>query len=363
MGTALIVEDHPDQAEMVGPAAPALATSSPIIAGDGETGLELARQLQPDVVLLDLMLPDINGFDVCRRLRSDRADDAHPVVMLTALDDDQNRRQGFRVGANAYVTKPYGAEDLFEAIAAARAWRVRMEQGHIQGEIHVELNSEITLLQDLNDFLMTLCQSTPLDHEQVMHLRQAVMEMAPERHRVGQPAPDPTGWSTSPTGSTTTASRSSSATRGAGFDRANLPHAAVADDPFAHLDVRDKLGLRAGGFGLMICKGMVDELRYNDVGNEVTLIKRFQATSRARDPADRSPTRPTDPRPEALRHDDRRPTLLVVDDEPEVLRSVHDLLPPRLPRPHLRARRRRPRGPRSRPRTSTSSCPTSGCPG
>ena len=65
--------------------------------------------------------------------------------------------------------------------------------------------------------------------------------------------------------------------QGPGFDRNNLPHAAVSDDPFSHLDVRDKLGLRAGGFGLMICQGMVDELRYNDVGNEVTLIKRFSS--------------------------------------------------------------------------------------
>ncbi len=64
--------------------------------------------------------------------------------------------------------------------------------------------------------------------------------------------------------------------QGSGFDRKNIPHAAIPDDPFSHLDVRDKLGLRSGGFGLLICEGMVDELRYNDVGNEVTLIKRFR---------------------------------------------------------------------------------------
>jgi anti-sigma regulatory factor (Ser/Thr protein kinase) len=63
--------------------------------------------------------------------------------------------------------------------------------------------------------------------------------------------------------------------QGPGFDRTQLPHAAVPGDPFTHLDVRDKLGLRAGGFGLLICQGMVDEMRYNDPGNEVTLIKRF----------------------------------------------------------------------------------------
>ena len=61
------------------------------------------------MILLDLMLPDINGFDVCRRLRTDRATMLIPVVMLTALNDVQHRVHGFRVGANAYVTKPYGS--------------------------------------------------------------------------------------------------------------------------------------------------------------------------------------------------------------------------------------------------------------
>src|SRR5437868_14171490 len=63
--------------------------------------------------------------------------------------------------------------------------------------------------------------------------------------------------------------------QGPGFNRAHLPHAASAEDPFTHRDVREKLGLRAGGFGLLICQGMVDEMAYNDTGNEVTLIKRF----------------------------------------------------------------------------------------
>jgi anti-sigma regulatory factor (Ser/Thr protein kinase) len=113
-----------------------------------------------------------------------------------------------------------------------------------------------------------------LTDEQVLHLRQAVMEM-------GQNAIE---W-----GNKHQSDRLVNITyrvhddhleiiirdQGAGFDRSNIPHAAVVDDPFSHLDVRDKLGLRSGGFGLLICEGMVDELRYNDVGNEVTLIKRF----------------------------------------------------------------------------------------
>jgi DNA-binding response OmpR family regulator len=273
MGTALIVEDHPDQAQLVARQLQ-LRDYAPVVAGTGEAGLRLARQIRPDVIVLDLMLPDINGFDVCRRLRSDRETMLTPVVMLTALGDSENRIQGFRVGANAYVTKPYGIDELFSAIEAACDWRVELEQGNVHGEIHVEINSEITLLQDLNDFLMHLCRSTPFTEEQVLQLRQAVMEMAQNAIE----------W-----GNRHQSDRLVNITyrvyedqveivvrdQGTGFDRANLPHAALPDDPFSHLDVRDKLGLRAGGFGLMICRGMVDELRYNDVGNEVTLIKRF----------------------------------------------------------------------------------------
>ncbi len=273
MATALIVEDHPDQASLV---ARILRTRDfePIIAEDGKTGLRLARQHLPDVLLLDLMLPDINGFDVCRQLRQDRATMLIPVVMLTALSDMQHRVHGFRVGANAYVPKPYGLDELFEAIAAARSWRESMEQRLLQGEVSVELNSEITLLKDLNNFLMNVCQTTPLSNEQVMQLRQAVMEMAHNAIEWGNKHQ-----SERPVKITYRIHEDHLEIvvrdQGSGFDRSALPHAAIPDDPFTHLDVREKLGLRAGGFGLLICQGMVDDMRYNDLGNEVTLIKRF----------------------------------------------------------------------------------------
>jgi DNA-binding response OmpR family regulator len=279
MGTALIVEDHPEQADLVARIL-RLRDYVPIVAEDGETGLRLAREHVPDVLLLDLMLPDINGFDVCRRLRTDRTTMLVPVVMLTALNDVQHRVHGFRVGANAYVTKPYGVDDLFDAITLARAWRHSMDQRALQGEIHVELSSEINFLKDLNDFLMLVCQTTPLTNDQVIQLRQAVMEMAQNAIE----------W-----GNLHQSDRLVNITyrvyddhleivvrdQGQGFDRSSLPHAAIAGDPFTHLDVREKLGLRAGGFGLLICQGMVDELRYNDIGNEVTLIKLFAPLRRS----------------------------------------------------------------------------------
>jgi len=273
MATALIVEDDSEQAKVVARFLRSRDFES-IIAEDGKTGLRLARQYPPDVLLLDLMLPDIAGFEVCRQLRQHRTTMLIPLVMLTALSDMQHRVHGFRVGANAYVAKPYGVDELYEAISAARSWRVSMNQRLLQGEISVELNSEITLLKDLNSFLMNVCQTTPLSNEQIMQLRQAVMEMAHNAIEWGNQHQ-----SERPVKITYRIHEDHLEIvvrdQGSGFDRRDLPHAAIPDDPFTHLDVREQMGLRAGGFGLLICQGMVDAMRYNDLGNEVTLIKRF----------------------------------------------------------------------------------------
>ena len=65
--------------------------------------------------------------------------------------------------------------------------------------------------------------------------------------------------------------------QGPGFNPGRVPHAASDEDPIGHLDIRNELGIREGGFGIMLAKGLVDEFHYNDKGNEVTLIKRFVA--------------------------------------------------------------------------------------
>ncbi len=272
---ALIVEDDPDQAELLARILLHRDISTEI-AGDGREGLVMARSGAPDLILLDLMLPDTTGFEVCRDLRLDRETMLTPVIMITALGDDKHRSKGFRIGANAYITKPYGPNDLYEAVARVLAWRERMALGAMQGEIHVEMNSELPFLQEVNDFLLNLKLANPMTNDQLFGLRQALMEM-------GQNAIE---WGNQ--------HRSEALVQityrihldhveivvrdqGEGFDPSNLAHAASEDDPIAHMDVREKLGLREGGFGLMISRGLVDELRHNDLGNEVTLIKRFSA--------------------------------------------------------------------------------------
>jgi CheY-like chemotaxis protein len=87
----------------------------------GREAMKAAAEMRPAAILLDLMLPDISGFDVCDRLRRDGLLRRTSVLMLTALDDDDSRRRGLQVGAEAYLTKPFAPEALVAELQLAVA--------------------------------------------------------------------------------------------------------------------------------------------------------------------------------------------------------------------------------------------------
>jgi len=88
-----------------------------LTARDGETGLETATSHKPDLILLDVMLPGISGYEVCRTLRDEGL--TMPVIMLTARKDEFDKVYGFDVGADDYVTKPFGIRELLARVNAA----------------------------------------------------------------------------------------------------------------------------------------------------------------------------------------------------------------------------------------------------
>ncbi|MCS6801013.1 MAG: response regulator transcription factor [Chloroflexota bacterium] len=85
------------------------------IAGSGEEGLRLAREHAPDLVILDIMLPGLDGFEICRRLR---AGGDVPVLMLTARDEVSDRVRGLDLGADDYMVKPFAFEELIARVRA-----------------------------------------------------------------------------------------------------------------------------------------------------------------------------------------------------------------------------------------------------
>jgi len=89
-----------------------------ISAYDGQQGLDKVRQEKPDLVILDLMLPQLHGYEVCRQLRADSVHRDIPIVMLTASGKAGDIQEGINQGANAYIAKPFKPEALLGIIKA-----------------------------------------------------------------------------------------------------------------------------------------------------------------------------------------------------------------------------------------------------
>jgi DNA-binding response OmpR family regulator len=123
----LVAEDDRDIAELI---SHYLKKSgwSPHVAGAGDEALAYARRHPLDAIVLDLMLPGMDGLEVCRALRGDRSTAAVPIIMLTARADEQDRIRGLELGADDYVAKPFSPNELVARIRAVTR-RVRHADG------------------------------------------------------------------------------------------------------------------------------------------------------------------------------------------------------------------------------------------
>jgi DNA-binding response OmpR family regulator len=272
--TVLIVDDERDTNDLLAGLVQARGYQ-PVQLYKGSQVADAVRAHDPELILLDLMLPDVDGFAVCDQLKRNRETNLIPVIMVTALHDANHRAAGVRVGANGYVTKPFTADQFYATIDKALAWRHEHEQRGTHGEINFDVRSEITYLQQANDMLADLFAHTPLTERQIKDLRQAVMEMGGNAiewgHRKNAELVLTIVYRIDPEAVTLVIRD-----QGPGFNPTKIPHAASDEDPIGHIDVRNELGIREGGFGIMLAKGLVDEFHYNEKGNEVTLVKRFE---------------------------------------------------------------------------------------
>lgn len=100
------------------------------VAGRGQEGIKAAQQHLPDLILLDLMLPDISGMEVCRTLKSQAATKAIPIIMVTARGEEIDRVVGFEIGADDYVVKPFSMRELLLRISAI----LRRNRSDVSGE-------------------------------------------------------------------------------------------------------------------------------------------------------------------------------------------------------------------------------------
>jgi DNA-binding response OmpR family regulator len=117
MSRILIIEDDRDIAELVAHALRKAGHEADLLAS-GDEALQRARALRPDVIVLDLMLPGVDGLDVCRALRANGDTASIPIIILTARGDESDRVTGLELGADDYVTKPFSPRELAARVSA-----------------------------------------------------------------------------------------------------------------------------------------------------------------------------------------------------------------------------------------------------
>jgi signal transduction histidine kinase len=149
--TILIVDDSPTNLQVISEALTS-AGFQIAVAIDGESAIEQVEYHPPDLILLDVMMPGINGFETCERLKNNPVNNDIPVIFMTALNDTENKVKGLSVGAVDYITKPFQQEELLARVKVQLQLRtfgkkLAQQNQHLQQEIKERSKAETALLK------------------------------------------------------------------------------------------------------------------------------------------------------------------------------------------------------------------------
>jgi len=232
-------------------------TAGQILVLDGSDG-------QSDVIQLWL-----------RHLRRDATTSAMPILVWAhsgILNLDSWGDDDFRLMPDGVIGKSdWKAQDRWidrvETILRKRLQR------HFRIDVHLDMHSRMGSLERTSHWIMDCVRPVPWMAEKLGRLRQTIFELGGNAIEWGNHG-DPEKTVHLRLRVDDRSLHVMVADQGAGFDRQNIPHAAAPDDPIRHLEIREDLGLREGGFGLMITRGLVDRMVYNSTGNTVLVTMR-----------------------------------------------------------------------------------------
>jgi CheY-like chemotaxis protein len=270
----LIVDDDPSIHELIQAmlAGQGWETES---ASSGEEALARLETNTYDVLLADILMPGMDGLELLGQLRARYP--ATPVVMMTVKNTPDHVLGSLRREAAAYISKPFTRDGLFSLLQNASSNSVRGDDIKILSDqpnwISLQLRCQIATADRLSQFVREL--PSDLDPDQREQIATAFRELLMNAVEHGGHL-DPN--KTVDLSYIRTARSIVYYIRdpGDGFSMNTLAHAAIAntpEEPFRHLELRREMGIRPGGFGLLMTKSFADELIYSAKGNEVILIK------------------------------------------------------------------------------------------
>ncbi|MBO1323041.1 SpoIIE family protein phosphatase [Acanthopleuribacter pedis] len=140
--TVLVVDDHPDIRDYI---RNTMETDYRVIeAVDGRHGLEMARQHKPDLIISDVMMPVMDGYEMCRQIRRDRDLNHTPIIMLTAKASDEMKVEGLEIGANDYISKPFNARELCARVR--NLLNIREQERNMKRSLEMAHKAQVCML-------------------------------------------------------------------------------------------------------------------------------------------------------------------------------------------------------------------------
>jgi len=144
-----IIEDEADHARLLDLALRKARYRTHVVS-DGRRGLADARRLQPALILLDVMLPGLDGYEICRHLRKEPATRMIPIIMLSALGTEGHRVAGFELGADDYLTKPFSLKEVVARVGAV------LRRSHAAATDFTALPDSVVVLEE-STFRVSIC--------------------------------------------------------------------------------------------------------------------------------------------------------------------------------------------------------------
>jgi CheY-like chemotaxis protein len=173
MPTALIVEDEVEANKLLAMLVQ-LQGYQTDSAFSGAEALAKVRNHVPDVIFLDLMLPDVDGYDICRALKSAGTTSQIPVIIVTARVAARNRIESFRAGADDFVPQPYTPDQIFEALDQSDSWKRQIAAPRVEGRVELDGRHDGNTLRCLAQLRSLLLARSGLAPEAVESINSAI---------------------------------------------------------------------------------------------------------------------------------------------------------------------------------------------
>ena len=150
-----------------------------LAANSGQEALELVQAEAPDLILLDIMMPGMNGFEVCQQIRAGEATQFIPVVMVTALAEKEDRIRAIEAGADDFISKPFDSHEVLarvRSLVRIKRYHDALEQANYELRMHNErLDKELQMASEIQDSLMPQGITDLLGFRIVSHYTPAVV--------------------------------------------------------------------------------------------------------------------------------------------------------------------------------------------